>query len=61
MATMDINISQEAYEKYLEKKENISNIRLRPANETFFDAMMSVDMNSTPEGRKILDAIRNLA
>jgi hypothetical protein len=60
MATIDSNISQEAYEKHLEKKGNISNIRLRPENETFFDAMMSMDMNSTPEEREILDAIRNL-
>jgi len=57
---MDITISQEAYENYLQKRDNISNIRLRPENETFFDAIMSVDMTATPEGREILDTIRKL-
>ena len=53
-------ISQEAYEKYLQKKDVISNTRLRPDNEDFFDAIMSVDMTATPEGREILDTIRKL-
>jgi len=58
---MDIAISQEAYEKYLGKKDIISNARLRSDNEDFFDALMSVDMAATPEGRDILDAIRKLS
>ena len=57
---LDLTISQEAYEKYLEKKYVISNARLRPDNEDFFDAMLSTDLNETPEGREILDAIRKL-
>ena len=57
---MDLTISQEAYEKYLNKKDVISNTRLRPENEDFFDALMSVDMTATPEGREILDTIRKL-
>ena len=57
---MDIEVSQEAYEKYRAKKDIISNTRLRPDNEDFFDALMSVDMTATPEGRNILDAIRKL-
>ena len=57
---MDLVISQEAYEKYLNKKDTISNTRLRPENEDFFDAIMSVDMTATLEGREILDTIRKL-
>lgn len=57
---MDVTISKEAYERYLQKKDYISNIRLRPENETFFDAMMSVNMTDTPEGRKILETIKRL-
>jgi hypothetical protein len=57
---MDITISKEAYEKYLGKKAIVSNARLRSANEDFYDALLSVDMTVTPEGRDILDAIRKL-
>ena len=57
---MDLAVSQEAYEKYLEKKDVISNTRLRPENETFIDAIMSTDMAATPEGREILETIRKL-
>ena len=57
---MDTTISQEAYERYLEKKDIVSNARLRPDNEDFFDALLSVDMTATSEGRDILDAIRKL-
>ena len=57
---MDLAISQEAYEKYLNRKDAISNTRLRPDDEDFFDALMSVDMTATPEGREILDTIRKL-
>ena len=57
---MDLAISQEAYEKYLSKKDIISNTRIRPENEDFFDALMSVDMTATPEGREILDTIKKL-
>jgi hypothetical protein len=57
---MDLTISQEAYEEYLQKKEVISNTRIRPDNEDFFDALLSVDMTATPEGREILEAIRKL-
>jgi len=57
---IDIEVSQEAYEKYRMKKDMISNTRLRSDNEDFYDALMSVDMTATPEGRDILNAIRKL-
>jgi hypothetical protein len=57
---VDLTISQGAYEEYLQKKDVISNTRIRPDNEDFYDALMSVDMTATPDGRKILEAIRKL-
>jgi hypothetical protein len=57
---LDWSISQEAYENYLQKDNSIGNSRLRSKNESFLDAMLSVDMNSTPEGKQILEAIKNL-
>jgi hypothetical protein len=57
---VDLTISQRAYEEYLQKKEIISNTRIRPDNEDFYDALLSVDMTATPEGREILEAIRKL-
>jgi len=57
---MDITISQEAYERYLKKKEAIGNKRLRPENQTFIDALLSVDMTATPERRETLEAIKKL-
>ena len=57
---MNFAISQEAYERYLQKKDTINNNRLRPENEIFIDALMSVDMTSTPEGREILETIKKL-
>ena len=55
-----ISVSQIAYDRYISQKNVISNERIRPDNESFLDAMLSVDMNATPEGRKILDIIRKL-
>ena len=57
---MDLTISREAYERYLKKKEVIGNKRLRPENENFIDALLSVDMTATPERRETLEAIKKL-
>jgi hypothetical protein len=57
---LNLSISQDAYDRYLLKKNVTNNKRVRPDNETFLDAMLSVDMTATPEGREILDAIRKL-
>ena len=55
-----MTISQAVYDKYLQRKHVINNDRLRPENQDFFDAIMSVDMTATPEGRNILNAIKKL-
>jgi len=57
---INLSVSQAAYDRYLSKRNVASNKRVRPDNETFLDAMLSVDMTATPEGREILDAIRKL-
>jgi hypothetical protein len=56
---MEINISQEAWDRYLNKEEVANNSRLRPENEDIFDAMLSVDMN-TPERQEMLKLIKEL-
>ena len=58
--SIDLTISQSTYEKYLSRKHSISNDRLRPENQDFLDAIMSVDMSATSEGRDILNAIKKL-
>jgi len=57
---INLSVSQAAYDRYISKKNVISNKRVRPENESFLDAMLSVDMTATPEGREILDIIRKL-
>jgi len=57
---INLSFSQDAYDKYISQKNVVSNERIRPDNESFLDAMLSVDMTATPEGREILDIIRNL-
>jgi hypothetical protein len=57
---MELNVSHEAYEKYLEKRDTISNSRIRPDNESFFDALMSVDMANDPDGKKVIEIIKAL-
>jgi len=59
---MEITISQEAYDNYIKHSSSNHplNTRLRPENEDFLDALLSVDMADTPEGREILEAISKL-
>jgi hypothetical protein len=57
---INLSVSQDAYDRYLSRKNVVSNKRVRPDNETFLDAMLSVDMTATPEGREILEAIKKL-
>ena len=57
---MELIISQEAYERYLKKENAVINKRLRSDDEDFLDALLSVDMTSTPDRQKTLEAIRKL-
>jgi hypothetical protein len=57
---MDLSITHEEYEEYLAQKETVSNTRVRPPDMNFFDALATVDLEATTEGRAIAEAIRNL-
>jgi len=57
---INLSISQDAYDRYISQKNVVSNERIRQDNESFLDALLSVDMTATPEGREILDVIRKL-
>ena len=57
---MDIIVDQKTYNDYLEKKDYTPNDRIRPDDENFFDAIMSVDMKNDPDGKKIIESIKAL-
>jgi len=57
---MDFTIEQDSYNEYLEKEDYISNERIRPDNQNFFDALLSVDMKNDPSGKRIIEIIRAL-
>jgi len=57
---MDLVISQETYEKYLQKKDTVNNERIRPDDQNFFDAIMSVDMKNDPDGKRVIEIIKAL-
>jgi RNA polymerase primary sigma factor len=59
-APVEAAVSQEAYDRYLNKKNVVNNKRIRPDGETLIDALLSEDMSASPEGRDILDAVREL-
>jgi len=57
---MDITIDQKTYDEYLKEKNTIHNERIRPDDENFFDAIMSVDMEKHPDGKKIMEMFKDL-
>ena len=57
---MDLTIDQTNFNEYLEKKDSISNERIRPDDQNFFDALMSVDMKKDPDGIRIIEIIKAL-
>lgn len=57
---MDFEIDQKTYNEYLKKEDYISNERIRPDDENFFDALMSIDMKNDPDGKKIIEIIKAL-
>ena len=58
----DINISPQAWQKYLDNYETVSNERLRSDGVSFLDAMLSeeADFSRTAEGKRIVELIRDL-
>jgi len=59
-AALQSTFSNEAWERYENKKEPLSNRRLRPDDVDFLDALQSVDMAATPERREAMAAIKDL-
>ena len=57
---MDITIDQKAFDEYLAKNDTINNERIRPDNENFFDAILTIDMNKDADGKRIIETIRVL-
>ena len=57
---MDFVIEQEVFDEYLSKNDTINNERIRPDDENFFDALLTVDMENDPDGKRIIEAIRGL-
>jgi len=57
---MDFQIDQETFDEYQSRNDTISNERIRPDDENFFDALLSVDMRNDPDGKRIIEAIRVL-
>jgi len=57
---VDFQIDQKTFDEYLTKNDTISNERIRPDDENFFDALLSIDIKSDPDGKRIIEAIRAL-
>ena len=57
---MDFVIDQKSYDEYFAKKDSISNKRIRPDDQNFFDALMSIDMKNDPDGKRIIENIKAL-
>ena len=53
--------SKDTYQDYIKQKSSIHNERLRGEDETIFDAALSeeADFKKHPEGKDILESIRN--
>jgi hypothetical protein len=57
---MDLTVDKKSYNEYLDKNEYISNERIRPDDQIFFDALMSVDMKNDPDGKRVIEIIKAL-
>jgi hypothetical protein len=57
---MDFSLDQNSYNKYLENDDLISNDRIRPNNQNFFDALLSIDMRNDPDGKRVIEIIKAL-
>jgi len=57
---MDIAIDQKTFDEYLAKNDTINNERIRPDNENFFDALLTIDMNNDADGKQVIETIKVL-
>jgi hypothetical protein len=59
---MNLTLTDEDYREYMEKKDHVSNTRIRPDNMSFFDWLSSEDarLSKTPEGRRLMAALQSI-
>jgi hypothetical protein len=59
---MELTFSESAYKVFASKKQILSNSRIRPDDESIWDALQSEDADFTklPEGPEILEALQHL-
>jgi len=57
---MDFQIDQGTFDEYQAKNDTVSNERIRPDSQNFFDALLSIDMRNDPDGKRIIEAIKVL-
>jgi len=57
---MEFTLNQESYNEYFAKKYFVGEERLRPKDQNFFDALVSVDMKNDPDGKRIIKIIKSL-
>jgi len=51
---------KKSYEKYRSKDTSIHNDRARPDGQNLLDALMSVDMENDPDGKRAIEIIKAL-
>jgi len=51
---------QKSYKKYLAEDDYPVNDRIRPDDQNFFDALLSVDMKNDPDGKRVIEIIKAL-
>ena len=57
---MEFSIDKKTYDEYLAKKDTISNERIRPDDQNFFDALMTIDMKNDSDGKRVIEIIKAL-
>ena len=57
---MNVFLDLESDNECLNKNDFTSNERIRPDDQIFFDALLSVDMKNDPDGKQIIEIIRAL-
>jgi hypothetical protein len=59
---MELVFSEESYKEFLNQKQTINNARIRPSDESIWDALLSekADFTRLPEGKELLETIKHL-
>ena len=57
---MDFTFDDKNYRDYLAKSDTIDNERIRPDDQNFFDALLTVDMKNDRDGKYAIEIIKAL-